>query len=183
MKNLKVIFCLSLIVICQLFISCNDEPVDSILISNGGDGNFELNYDGQKHITNITSVSKIQTSTTSATYRITANFSGVTNKQIVISFIENNTNTYLTGGVPYSQGGGATISLFENINLPTIYYSSVNFDFPLSNTGQINITSNDLEKKLISGTFSGTVYFQQQNSSILSKELTNGKFTNISYAD
>lgn len=183
MKNLKVVLCFFLMVISHLLISCNDEPVDSILIPSEGDGNFEVTFDGQKYITNSSSVTKIQTSPTSATYQIKATFAGINNKQVVISFTENGTNTFLTGGVPYSQGGGATISLFENIDLPTIYYSSINFDFPLSNTGQINITSNDSTKKLISGNFSGTVYFQQQNSTILSKELTNGKFTNISYAD
>lgn len=169
-----------------LFQSCDNEPIDSaiVIVETPENGSLQVNFDGQVFVSDATAATKTIVSG-NATYQISGTLSGSTTKVVTLSFTENGTNTFLTGGVPFNQGGGATVSYMENISNPTAVFTSVNYANIILNTGQINVTSNDTANKLISGTFNCTVYLEDPVTGTISssKIFSNGIFTNIHYTE
>ena len=188
MNPLKKISIVFVLIASFSFQSCDNEPIDSAIVipETSSNGVFKVNFDGQEFVSNSVTATKITLpGSTNATYQISGLLTGTITKGVLLSFTENSTGTFLTGGVPYTQGGGGTISYLENVALPTTVFTSVNYSSPMSSTGQINVTSNDTTAKLISGTFNCTVYlFDPVTSTVTStKVLSNGIFTNILYTE
>ena len=187
MSRLKIFSVFLLFSALFFFQSCDNQPIDSAIVipEEVSEGTLQVAFDGQIFVSNATTATKTIVSGTNATYQISGTLSGTTTKAVTLSFTENGTNTFLTGGVPYSQGGGGTVSYIENILNPVSIFSSVNYNNLTSNTGQINVTSNDTANKLISGTFNCTVYMLDPSTGTVTstKVLTNGIFTNVHYTE
>lgn len=178
---------LFLVLVLSFFVqSCDVEPIDPaiVIIDTPADGSLQVNFDGQVFVADATAATKTIVSG-KALYQISGTLSGSTTKAVTLSFTENGTNTFLTGGVPYNQGGGGTVSYMENILTPSAIFTSVNYANIVLNTGQINLTSIDATNKLISGTFNCTVYMEDPVSGTInsSKIFSNGIFNNIQYTE
>ena len=100
---------------------------------------------------------------------------GLTSKSITIQFFPKGTNSYL---IPEE----GLISYIPNA-LTQEVYSPTNIANPFENTGVLNITSEDITNKKISGTFSCTVFLIDNLTQTIigQKEITNGVFTNVTY--
>lgn len=187
MSRLKIFSVFLLFSALFFFQSCDNEPIDSAIVipEEVSEGTLQVAFDGQIFVSNATTATKTIVSGTNATYQISGTLSGTTTKAVTLSFTENGTNTFLTGGVPYSQGGGGTVSYLENISNPSSIFTSINYASATSNTGQINVTSVDTTNKLISGTFNCSVYMADAatGSVTSTKVFSNGIFSNIHYTE
>ncbi len=183
-KKISLFLILSLSFLIQ---SCDNEPIDvAIEIPEPIDvGSLQVNFDGQVFESTATTATKTIGAGSVATYKITGTLTGTTTKAVTILFTENGTNTFLTGGIPYSQGGGGSVSYMENTATPTSMFTSINYANATLGTGQINMTSINTTNKLISGTFNCTVYMLDPVTGTVnsSKVFSNGIFNNVPYTE
>lgn len=164
--------------------SCDNEPIDPSInfdtpITNPTNGTFKVDFDGQTYVANeVIAIKDVQTQLgqTTTSYSIAGNLvNGTNGKVITIQFFENISNTYPTGIQ-------STISYIPSVLDPNSIYISLNPADPFTNTGQINVTTNDASLQTISGTFNCSVYLTDENQNVTgSKVFTNGSFSNIHY--
>lgn len=167
--------------------SCDNEIIDPAIVIPDPieSGSLQVNFDGQIFESTATTATKTIGTASVATYKITGTLTGTTTKAVTILFTENGTNTFLTGGIPYSQGGGGSVSYMENTATPTSMFTSINYANATLGTGQINVTSINTTNKLISGTFNCTVYMLDPVTGTVnsSKVFSNGIFNKVSYTE
>ena len=191
MKNLKFTTLFLFLITTFLLISCDNEPLDPILVSqltnpgSGSGGNGGGSGGGVIQTGEFTAVIAGQNfvSESSVGTYISANGSNIlsisgirTNGEYIAIQIK---NPALGSYVINSLSGNQIISYKEN-STTTDTYAAFN---PTSSqpTGILIINSLDFTTKKISGNFSFDGYVL--NNPTLTKQITNGVFTNVSFVD
>ncbi len=199
MKALKFLSVLLLLFAAILISSCENEPIDSVLldsINNGGgvdggggsgggtggggttSGEFKLDFDGKTMVANSVQAI-VNDSYISITGIKTATGEIV---QITLSKPNNKVGTYTYKNTDEGTWGLAYIK--SNGSEPLLPVPDDSIDFPeYTDTASITISKIDLVNNKISGTFqfTGMKFVGTSGTQIETKKFTNGSFTNISF--
>lgn len=174
MKKIKFISFIFLVFASVSFVSCDNEPIDSMIDIDdfGGDGNnnngnpvFKADFSGN-------------------TWTATTTFALVSGNLIQISGTKANGEGFgflIDGATIGTYPANENILAFTPANSEFGYWS-VNSADPDENTGSITISEIDTVNKTISGTFNYKGYWSDDDApSILPILFTNGVFTDIPY--
>lgn len=178
----------------MFFSSCSVEPLDSslrrentnsdVLNSNPNtNGVFKVKIDGEWFVsTENKAVKSFQPGITN--YSIIGTISnGSVVKFVSIQFFYFDSYNLVTG-IPNTTNKIATVSYTPNANVPDPdlnLFLSVNFANPFTQTGNVNIVNNEVNRK-ISGNFNCIVYLDNQMGGVSAqKTLSEGILDNITY--
>jgi Family of unknown function (DUF6252) len=170
MKNIKL-FLLSLFTI--FIISCDNEPIDPALnsqVNNPNDPNnpiagvFKVTFDGQT----------FQTSNVQCVLQNGILEMGATRTP------NNDSFAFIIDGAAVGTFPAKEHGLIYQTDDSDYGFWSLNINDPNEDLGSVVITNIDMVNKKISGTFNYKGYWSE-TSTVLSKNFTNGSFTNISF--
>ncbi|MGV3459928.1 MAG: DUF6252 family protein [Flavobacterium sp.] len=173
MKKFRLLVTMWILCAAAGFIACENEPLDNNLLNDtpgGGNNNnnngpalFKVDIDGQPFVANttmasigngLTSVGGVETDTGAT---VTLTVQGTT------------TGTYNAVVMTYSPSDGDEFG-YANFNLSTGQIS-----------GTVTISSINTTTHTLSGTFSFTGWYGDEDANMPPVQLTNGVFTNIPY--
>lgn len=169
MKKMKIVQVFTLLFLAIGFVACDTEPVDPVLLDNIGNpgtsqGTFKVDFSGQ-------------------TYEATAITAVINDGMLAISgYRGSGGNTeQIAFLVPNPEVGS-----FSGDDLLMYYqpageeYQYINFNLEQV-SGSVNITSIDTANHTVSGTFSFTGWWSNDEEEVAPIEFTNGSFTNVTY--
>lgn len=179
MKHIKFLSVALLLFTAFNFTSCTEdlEPVDPAIVipdptdptdPTPGPGLFEADVEGVGHF-----------STTNTVVFITANTITITAARPQgdnFAFMLDGTTTGTYAGNDEDNLIGYNSTIVEQDT-----YMSFNFDNPSENTGSVIITEIDAVNHTISGTFAFKGYSEDLSGNPVSKQITNGIFTDLPY--
>ncbi|PWA04736.1 DUF6252 family protein [Flavobacterium psychrotolerans] len=167
MKNIKITGILVLFSILFLF-SCENEPVNTTSNLNPTNSvlpiSFKVGFSGQTYV--ATEVNAVIINGLMTLYAS----KGIQKESFTIPIPEMTIGSYPTNKNIILYSGGVSQPIYQSINPADAY----------ANTGQIKITSVNTGNMRISGNFDFTG-FNKTGNLTLTKEFTNGVFTNIPY--
>ena len=169
MKKMTIVQVFTLLFLAMGFVACDTEPVDPVLLDNIGNpgtsqGTFKVDFSGQ-------------------TYEATAITAVINDGMLAISgYRGSGANTEQVAFlVPNPEVGS-----FSGDDLLMYYqpageeYQYINFNLEQV-SGSVNITNIDTVNKTVSGTFSFTGWWSNDEEEVAPIEFTNGSFTNVTY--
>jgi hypothetical protein len=192
MNRINYLVRIFIVLISLSLSSCDNEPIDPAInledFNNGSDesdnGIFKVNVGSQTFVAQFVTAQK--TTSPYVIYEIEGTvMTGEVAKVLKIKIFDNGTNSYFTGTSPEGNAGDAFISYLPSNAVPNAIYTSNDFDGINAVTGQVNITTNDIENRKFSGTFSGIIYLVDNNTNEVTdtKILANGIFKDVIYTE
>ncbi|MFV8344478.1 DUF6252 family protein [Flavobacterium sp. ZB4P13] len=180
MKKFIVLF-IPVLVLGLIFTSCSNEKVENITDSNAKSGTLKVDFDGKTFVS--TSVQAL----VNDSYISITGLRAPNGDFVQITLPSSKVGTYTWKSVEAAGGVMALAYIPSNgvegfVSEPK--GSGGASDFPkYTDTASITISSIDTANKKISGTFqfTGAKFTDQTGTSIETKVMTNGSFTNISY--
>lgn len=168
MKKMKIVQVFTLLFLAIGFIACDTEPVDPVLLDNIGNnpgetqGTFKVDFNGE-------------------TYTATTTLAVINDGILMISGLRGSQGESVSFAVPNPEVG-----TFSGDDL-LMYYQPVGTEYQYINfnteetSGSVNITNIDTVNHTVSGTFSFTGWWSNDEEEMDPIEFTNGSFTNIAY--
>lgn len=173
MKKISILSALMVFFTAITFIACDTEPVDPVLLDNIGEtpgettGSLTVNFSGQNFV--ASQVSGLYNEGLLSVSGIRVNGSNIeTLSFVVASPVE---------GQTYTGDQGALFTYSPSMNM----YQYINIDSELELSGSLTITDIDTVNHTVSGTFSFTGWWSNEDEDVAPIEFTNGSFTNVSY--
>lgn len=168
MKKMKIVQAFALLFLAMGFIACDTEPVDPVLLDNignnpgGSTGTFTVNFSGE-------------------TYTATTTIAVINDGMLVVSGLRGSQGESVSFAVP-----NPAVGTFSGDDV-LMYYQPVGTEYQYLNfgsegsSGSVNITNIDALNQKVSGTFSFTGWWSNDEEDVAPIEFTAGAFTNISY--
>jgi len=170
MKKFMKLPALFVFLFTTVFISCETEPVDSVLLENlgeepgtAGPAVFKVDFSGDTYV----ATSSAAVAANGAI--VITGLKGSNGQSVTLSVNGTGTGNYNTALMTYSTGG---VSQYFYTNSNPASTNSIP-------TGSVNITSVNTANNTISGTFNFTGYWSEVAANLPSISFTNGVFTNI----
>lgn len=168
MKKMKIVQAFALLFLAMGFVACDTEPVDPVLLDNignnpgGSTGTFTVNFSGE-------------------TYTATTTIAVINDGMLVVSGLRGSQGESVSFAVP-----NPAVGTFSGDDV-LMYYQPVGTEYQYLNfgsegsSGSVNITNIDALNQTVSGTFSFTGWWSNDEEDVAPIEFTAGAFTNISY--
>ncbi|MUV04458.1 hypothetical protein GN157_12130 [Flavobacterium rakeshii] len=174
MKRFKIVQAFALLFLAIGFTACDTEPVDPVLLDNIGEnpggstgGSFTVDFNGQTYV--ATQSAAIYNEGMLSVNGVRISGSNIESVSFVLmNPVEGQTYT------------GNDILIIYTPAMSMYQYTNVNLDEEQP-SGSVTITDIDLLNQTISGTFSFTGWWSNDEEDVEPIEFTNGAFTNVSY--
>lgn len=176
MKNTKILSALLILFAAFGIISCDSEPVDPVFLDNWEEnnnnpegGSFQVNIDGQQFTASVAQAAFEQ-----GVLNISGGSTSTTGSVVSLTALGSQEGTYTNQQ--------ASIMYIPNISEQSFYTNiDINAEPGNNYNGSIIITDIDTVNKTVSGTFSGTVYWNMPGEEMEPVVLTGGTFTDVPY--
>jgi|SRR5690606_35923805 len=175
MKRFRLFSVFLVLISAVSFTACDTEPVDPVLIDNpqnpedpnnpgpgDGDAVFTVDFNGETFTATSTQAS------VGNGLIVIGGFRGANGESVSLAIDGTSVGTYNDALMSYDPGNSTE-------------YAYVNFDLEEGTSGSVNITSINTQNQTISGTFSFTGWWSNDEDEIDPIEFTNGVFENIPY--
>ena len=173
MKRFKIVQAFALLFLAIGFTACDTEPVDPVLLDNigqnpgGSTGSFTVDFNGQTYVATQSAAIYNEGMLSVNGVRISgSNIESIS--FVLINPVEGQTYT------------GDDILMAYTPSMSMFQYTNINLDEEVP-SGSITITDIDLLNQTVSGTFSFTGWWSNDEEDVEPIEFTNGAFTNVSY--
>lgn len=170
MKKIMKLSALFLVLLSLIFVSCDSEAVDPVLLENigeepgtAGPAVFKVDFSGDTYVATAAAAVAANGSI------VITGLKGTNGQSIVLSVNGTTTGSYNTASIVYNTGGVSQF-VYANVN-PTATVSTPN--------GNVSITSINTANNTISGNFNFIGYWSDASANLPSISFTNGTFTNI----
>lgn len=175
MKKLNVLAAFFVLFTTIGFVSCDTEPVDPVLIDNGQNPNnpnnpnpsetavFKVDYNGATHTANNT-------------------LATMGNGLIVIQGIMGSNGEAVSIVIDGTTAGTYTDAIMNYLPNNSSEYGYTNFNLSTGeSSGTVTIVSIDAATNTITGNFSFTGWYDNEDAGVPAMQFTNGVFQNIAY--